>query len=205
MSATVNTKGVNAIAPANEYLALDLKSNFSTIVLMRGFIWFLFAHMIGSLPALAVAREQLGRIEIDQLVIRPQFRLLEPANANFELGESLFAVRWEMDSRVSAVFTVGSNALLGQSVHFVDEVTEDLGFVETYGQFVSDYGTLRAGLQPVGLGFEGNVAEADMDLPRSLVYERRLAPLRDIGVSYAIDFNGFFTRMMIHNGESSFE
>jgi hypothetical protein len=150
----------------------------------------------------APAREQLGRIEIDNLVLRPQFTLLEPAKANFELGESLFAVRWEMDARVRAVFAVGSKTLLGTSVHFADELPEELGFVEAYGEYESDYGTFRAGLQPVGLGFEGNVREADMDMPRSLIYQRRLAPLRDIGVSYEVDYNGYFTRLMVHNGES---
>ncbi len=150
----------------------------------------------------ASAREQLGKIEIDQLVVRPQFKVIEPAKANFELGESLFAVRWEMDQQISAVFTVGSRELLGTSTHFTDEVTEDLGFVETYGQYISNYGTFRAGLQPVVMGYEGNVAEADMDFPRSLIYQRRLVPLRDIGVSYAVDYNGYFTRMMVHNGES---
>lgn len=148
------------------------------------------------------AREQLGELKIDTLVLRPQFRLIEPAEANFELGESLFALRWKMDLQISAVFAVGAQTLLGTSVHFADRVTEELGFIEAYGEYVSNYGTLRAGLQPVGFGYEGNVVESDLDMPRSLIYQRRLAPLRDIGLSYAIEHEGFFTRVMIHNGES---
>ncbi|MGE0764494.1 MAG: hypothetical protein AB7N80_14555 [Bdellovibrionales bacterium] len=148
------------------------------------------------------AREQLGQLKVDNLVIRPQFRLLEPAKANFELGESLFSVRWDMDTKIGAVFTVGAKDLIGTSTHFAPELNQDLGFIEAYGEYNFDYGTIRAGLQPVGFGIEGSVGEADLDMPRSLLYQERIVPLRDIGVSYAIDHNGYFTRLMIHNGES---
>lgn len=148
------------------------------------------------------AREQLGQLKVDNLVVRPQFYLVEPAKAEFQIGDSLFSVRWDMDTRIGAVFTVGAKTLLGTSVHYTDNVSEDLGFIEAYGEYLSDYGTFRAGLQPVMLGNEGAVGESDLDMPRSLLYQRRLAPLRDVGFSYAVDFNGYFTRLMVHNGES---
>lgn len=150
----------------------------------------------------AGAREQLGQLKVDNLVVRPQFTLLEPGKSNFELGESLFSVRWDMDTRIGAVFTVGAKDLIGTSTHFVDKLTEDLGFIEAYGEYNFEYGVIRAGLQPVGFGIEGGIGEADLDMPRSLLYQKRIVPLRDIGLSYAVDHNGFFTRVMVHNGES---
>jgi hypothetical protein len=160
-------------------------------------IWF-FIFM--SVPALA--REQLGLLKVDNLVIRPQFYLLEPALGDFQLGESLFSVRWEMDTKIDAVFTVGAKDLIGTSTHYVEELGEDLGFIEAYGEYSSSYGKVRAGLQPVAFGYEGSLGEADLNMPRSLVYQKRLVPLRDIGLSYQIEYMGFFTRMMVHNGES---
>lgn len=155
------------------------------------------------LSPLAQAREQLGQLKVDNLILRPQFRLTEPAFGDFEIGESLFAVRWEMDTQISAVFAVGSESLLGTSRHFAEEVNETIGFVEAYGQYEFDYGRIRAGLQPVGFGLDGNLHESDLSLPRSLIFQERLSSLRDIGVSYAIDYNHFFTQLMVHNGESN--
>lgn len=162
--------------------------------------WSILAILFLSGPVFA--REQLGELKVDNLVVRPQFYLIEPARADFQLGESLFSVRWDMDTKIGAVFTMGSKKLLGTTVHYTDSVNEDLGFIEAYGEFNFDYGTIRAGLQPVILGHEGGIGESDLELPRSLLYQRRIAPLRDVGLSYAIDYNNFFTRLMIHNGES---
>src|SRR5690242_12703369 len=110
----------------------------------------------------AWAREQLGQLKVDNLVVRPQFHLIEPAKADFQIGESLFSIRWEMDTRIAAVFTVGAKTLLGTSIHYTPAVSEDLGFIEGYGEYTSDYGVFRAGLQPVMLGNEGAVGEADL-------------------------------------------
>jgi hypothetical protein len=146
--------------------------------------------------------EQFGLLKIDSLVLRPQFRVAEPSDGDFAIGESMFSVRWRMDQRTSAVFAVGAKNLLGTSIHYKETVTEDLGFVEGYGEFAFEYGTIRAGLLPVDFGLEGSRREADLDLDRSLLFARRWVPLRDIGLSYRIDYDGYFTRLMVHNGES---
>ncbi len=170
----------------------------SNIDVMRRILILL--SLVLTLPALA--REQLGNLKVDNLVVRPQVRLLEPGKSNFELGESLFSVRWDMDTRIGAVFTVGAKDLIGTSAHFASTVNQDLGFIEAYGEYNFDYGVIRAGLQPVAFGFEGMIGEADLDMPRSLLYQNRIVPLRDIGLSYGVQHNGFFTRLMVHNGES---
>ncbi len=148
------------------------------------------------------AREALGEVKVDNLVVRPQFHLVEPAKGDFKIGESLFSVRWLMDEKTSAVFTIGSKSLLGTSVHYTNVENEDLGFVEAYGEYKFDYGTFRAGLQPVEYSLEGKIPEADLNMPRTLIFQKRWVPLRDVGLSYEISNDGYFTHIMVHNGES---
>src|SRR5512135_2055875 len=147
-------------------------------------------------------REQLGELKIDSLVLRPQFSMTEGGGNNFSLGESLFAVRWRMDTHISGVFAVGSQDLLGTTQLYTPTLSENLGFVEAYGEYTGAYGTFRAGLQPLNFGLDGGVSEEDLDIHRSMLFSERLVALRDIGVSYRIKNNGFFTSVMVHNGES---
>ncbi len=156
------------------------------------------------IPLLAAAepREQLGTLKIEELVLRPQFRLREPAAGDFQLGESMFSLRWQMDSAVSGVIAVGSAELIGKAHNFTDQINTDLKFIEAYAEYASPYGIFRAGMQPVRFGVEGRERESDLQIGRSLFYQRRLLALRDIGFSYEIENNGFFTSFMIHNGES---
>ncbi|MBX7230801.1 MAG: hypothetical protein K1X29_01820 [Bdellovibrionales bacterium] len=148
------------------------------------------------------ASEQLGDLKVEGLVLRPQFEFLEPRKAQFALGESLFTLGWEMDHSIRTVFSVGAKTLIGPMAHFVSnkQVSEDLGFIEAYGEYEFNYGRIRAGLQPVQFGLEGDINESNLDLPRSLLFQRRVVALRDIGISYYVDNNHFFTQLMLHNG-----
>jgi hypothetical protein len=57
------------------------------------------------------------------------------------------------------------------------------------------------GKQPIDFGLEGAKSEGDLIFPRSLLFERRIVGLRDVGFGYFIDYNDFYTEFVIHNGE----
>lgn len=148
-----------------------------------------------------VMAENLGRFEVKEVVLRPRFDLLEPAQGNFTLGESMASLAWMMEPGVSAQVSVGPDLLLGKTVHFTDTQTDQIALIEGYGEFAHVYGVWRLGMQPVGLSLEGQRRESELQMPRGLLYRSRWVGLRDLGLSYAVENNGYFTRLMVHNGE----
>lgn len=156
-------------------------------------------------------RENLGTLSISDILLRPSF-LVAPASVlgrGFTLGESSFAVKWTYvaGDRVSETvysghFRVGPEALVGPPAHYVQSVDPNqIAIVEAYAEMDHPLGRIRAGMLPLDFGLEGAESESDLIFPRALLFEQRIVGLRDLGLSYAIDYNGFFTEFVVHNGE----
>ncbi len=150
----------------------------------------------------AEAVEKLGELEVSDLLLEPQFFYTEPKTGRFEIGNSLFSVRWLKDQYISGQITVGTKSLLGVPKRYSSETSEEIGLVEGFAQAETYWGRVRFGLIPLHFGYEGALAEGSLKFPRSLWYRERLLGLRDFGLSYAVDNEGFFSEWTIHNGES---
>ncbi len=62
----------------------------------------------------------------------------------------------------------------------------------------SAYGRLRIGQIPLSYGLEGGVRDSQLRLPRSLLFP--LIPHYDLGLSYLINYHGFYVEAAVHNG-----
>lgn len=149
-----------------------------------------------------VLREDIGELKIHDLLIRPNFMLKEPHNGAFSVGESSFALRWELEHTYAGVVRVGPKTLMNPLARYTATVEEDIMLVEAYAEIYGAYGRARLGRLPIGFGHEGEQWERQLIFPRSLLFQRRLMMLRDVGFSYEIEHNRFYTGMTVHNGES---
>lgn len=162
-----------------------------------------FAFGIGS-PAGAGDRafERLGDLQVSNFLLEPTFFYSEPQTGQFQPGNSLASISWYRDAIISGKITVGTKALLGQPARYGPASEQDLGIVEGYAQAEGYLGQARLGLIPLPFGLEGGDVEGHLRFPRSLIFQRRMIPLRDYGAGYAIDWNGFFSEWEAHNGEA---
>ncbi len=151
--------------------------------------------------ATAKQRESLGTLKVQDITLRPTFEAREPSEVQFLIGESSIALAWSLDENLSALVRIGPETLINPMARFKNQTSEDLGLVEAYAQWSGVYGRLRAGLIPLEFGVEGEKTEANLRFPRSLLFANRALGLRDIGLSYRIEHNGFFTSVAVHNGE----
>lgn len=147
-------------------------------------------------------REDIGVLKIHDLLLRPTFQLQEPQDGEFSVGESSFALRWELAEVFSGVIRIGPRTLMNPVSHYTSAVDDDVTLVEAFAEFLHPYGRFRMGRLPIEFGYEGRQWERELIFPRSLLFERRAMMLRDVGFSYDITHNNFFTGFVIHNGES---
>jgi hypothetical protein len=154
-------------------------------------------------PASALTfREDIGVLKIHDLLVRPSFFLGEGGEGSFSMGESSLAFRWELESKYAGVIRLGPRSLINPSARYVNVVNDDIVPVEAYAELNHPYGRFRLGRMPVEFGYEGQQWERSLIFPRSLLYRRRATMLRDVGGSYEIRHNNFYTFVAIHNGES---
>jgi hypothetical protein len=156
-------------------------------------------------PVLAFAEaENLGTLSISDVLLRPQFTAApkDVAARGFSIGESSIGVKWDYEKIFSGHVRIGSQDLAAPPAHY--NATFDpnnLQMVEAYAEFNHPYGRFRLGKQPIDFGLEGAKSEGDLIFPRSLMFERRIVGLRDVGFGYLVDYNNFYTEFVIHNGE----
>lgn len=149
-----------------------------------------------------VLREDIGELKIHDLLLRPYFKLQEGREGNFSIGESSFALRWELEQKFAGVIRIGPRMLMNPSARYTDKVNDDVTLVEAFAEYNDVYGRFRMGRLPVEFGYEGRLWERYLIFPRSLLYQRRVVMLRDSGVSYEISQGNWYTGFAIHNGES---
>lgn len=159
--------------------------------------------LLGSATAhsLELSKETLGQLDVSDVLLRPNFQLLESSRGAFSLGESSFEVTWRLDEALSGHFRVGSRPLINQPARYSDSVNNDLMLVEAYAEWAGPYGRFRLGRIPLEYGAEGSWLERDLLFARSMIFTKRLVALRDNGFSYEIDGNDFFTSLSVSNGE----
>lgn len=166
-------------------------------------VFLLIALLFSSLSSRAVIlREDIGELKIQDLLLRPTFKLQEPSNGAFSIGESSFALRWELEEKFAGVVRIGPRTLLNPLAHYSSSVNSDLMLVEAYAEYNDPYGRFRLGRVPIEFGYEGRLWERELVFPRSLLFQNRIVMLRDVGGSYEISHNNFFSGFVVHNGES---
>ena len=149
-----------------------------------------------------IRREDIGELKIHDVLLRPQFILKEPQEGTFKMGESSFALRWELEETFKGVIRVGSRELMNASARYTPSLNEDVTLVEAYGEYNSPYGRFRMGRIPTEFGVEGKMWERELIFPRAMLFRERVVALRDIGASYYVSYNDFYTGVVVHNGES---
>ncbi len=156
-----------------------------------------------SFSLLAEAAEKLGKFDIDDITLRPRMYVQEEQNSGFGLGESSIGFYWKKDETLSTHWRIGPRFLLNTPAFFGDADTsaKDVATLEAYGEWAGVYGKLRLGLLPVDFGIEGRKKESELLFPRSFIFEERWVNLRDVGINYEIENNGYYTELTIHNGE----
>ena len=164
-------------------------------------LFALSASLAATCPSLA-AEEGLGTLELADLFLEPQYSYVEGSGGAFQLGSSYFAAGWTRDRLVSAIVKVGTKRLIGSPSRYSSTpAADEISVVEGFAQLDSDLGRFRLGMIPIPFGLEGGDAERRLRLPRSLGFQSRFLNLRDIGASYRIGVNGFFSDWSVHNGE----
>jgi hypothetical protein len=149
-----------------------------------------------------LASEKLGTLSLDEFLIKPYFKISEGQEGEFGIGDSNLSWLWIKDNNVSANLRLGSLELKNLPVYFSDTKESELGLIEAYGTYAGAFGTLSAGLIPTGYSFEGKQDENKLIFSRSLIFKERVVPLRDLGLSFFVQNQGFYTQIDIHNGES---
>ena len=175
-----------------------------TLKTLRSFFAFIFFCLI-SQTGFAV-EEDIGTLKLSDVFLEPGFKYVEGQGGEFQLGSSYLAVTWRRDDLISAVLKVGSKQLIGVPSRYAPApAADEIAVIEGYAQIDSDYGRVRMGLIPISFGLEGGDIERQLRFPRSLMFQSRFLNLRDLGVSYRIAVNGFFSEWAVHNGEGGTE
>lgn len=163
-----------------------------------------FVSLISS-PAIVKA-EQIGEISLSDFLVEPSFYFTEKGTVSgttesgFSLGHTYFSAKWNLQKKILGRIMLGQYSLLNRPSW--SPVTESgLGFVEAYAEYKSQLGTIRAGLLPVAFGLDGATQETRLWFPRHFLYTQGLMQLRDMGFSYQIAHNDFYTQATLHNGE----
>lgn len=150
----------------------------------------------------ALIREDIGELKIHDILLRPSFTVRERKEGAFSIGESSFALRWELEEKFSGVIRIGPRTLLNPVARYQPTMLDDVTLVEAFAEYNDWFGRFRLGRLPVEFGYEGRQWERNLVLPRSLLFERRAMMLRDVGASYEITQGNWYTGFVVHNGES---
>jgi hypothetical protein len=192
-------------------LALVLR-NFSRLIMTPGRVVVLatpFAISLASRPVIASSElEGLGKIAISDLLIRPEIAHRENRTGGFSIGESQLGFRWTFDSLISADVRLGSQSLLGAPLKYTimsaaTAGSDQLAVIEGYGSWKMNLGRLRLGRIPIPFGVESAIkSDSTLVMPRSYIFSKGIIGLRDDGLLFDVDMNGFYSKWAIHNGES---
>ena len=160
----------------------------------------IFAHLTTSL----CVAEILGEFSIDEIVLNTSYEYTDPRQSRFSLDGSLMSVKWEKQNELSVTIGLGPLSLLNTSL-FMNESEHDFGLIEAKAKYWGPYGQVEMGLLPIKFSLEGQLKESERFFYRGLAFEKKLIALRDFGIAYSIKHSYFYTRLMVHNGESKTE
>ena len=130
------------------------------------------------------ARESVWEFTLSELHVRATLQGKEGRQAEFGVGDSSLGVSYNWDDQILAKVVLGELELRSRPGFYTQNgLDEALGFVEGYAEYVGLYGKVRMGLLPLGFGYEGKQKESEILRPRTLLYEKGLMGLRDMGLS----------------------
>ena len=96
------------------------------------------------------AKERLGELRVDKVLLKPRIQTTEPFRVDMNLGESMVGFRWDYKDDTSAYVAIGTENLIGKSAWVyadLERQQSDLTLVEAYGMTSGDTGVWRFGLQ----------------------------------------------------------
>jgi hypothetical protein len=171
---------------------------------MRPTLALIFSILIFS-PGVSLADGEepkiLGsQIFLNDILFQPQARISEPSKGGVDPLLWLVGVKTQFVSWVDVRGSIGSSSLLGRP-SWSPQPTESVSLIEMKGTLHSFIGDIYAGQTLVPWGLEGQTLESQLWLPRSLLYENGVFPLRDIGAGFKTESDGFYMNIMVHNGE----
>lgn len=164
----------------------------------------LIIHTLFLLLASHSFAEILGEFSIDEIVLNTAYEYTDPKQSRFSLDGSLMSVKWEKQNELSVTIGLGPISLLNTPI-YVNKNENEFGLIEAKAKYWGPYGEISMGLLPVQFAMEGALKESERFFYRGLVFSKKLIALRDFGVAYAIKHINFYTRVMVHNGESQAE
>src|SRR5689334_13467318 len=97
----------------------------------------------------SILREDIGELKSHDLLLRPNFMFQEGREGNFSIGESSFALRWELEHKYAGVVRIGPRTLLNPTARYSSTVADDIMLVEAYAEYNDVYGRFRMGRLPV--------------------------------------------------------
>lgn len=145
--------------------------------------------------------ERIGTFSIEEVRLRATWLNVEDDGSDFSLSDSSFSLRWRRDKRISAFVAVGSELSRNQPVYYATMPEDRLGFYEAYAEYDGVYGRIRFGLIPLQFGYDGVLSSSERYFQRALPYTERIIGLRDQGLSFYTEHNGYYTQLAVHNGE----
>ena len=92
-----------------------------------------------------VLREDIGELKIHDLLLRPYFGLHEGREGNFSIGESSFALRWELEQKFAGIIRIGSRTLINPTARYTAKVPDDVTLVEAFAEYNDVYGRWTTG------------------------------------------------------------
>src|ERR1022692_361898 len=82
-----------------------------------------------------VVSEDIGELKIHDLLLRPNFMLQEGGEGSFSIGESSFALRWELEKKYAGVIRIGPRTLLNSSARYSSTINDDVTLVEAFAEY----------------------------------------------------------------------
>jgi hypothetical protein len=149
------------------------------------------------------AQSGIGTLKLNGFLLEPMFRSSDQSDARdgFRLGQTQLEIDWTLNTGLKGIARLGNASQVGK-IGGPNEWSSQLGVVEAYGEYRLPVGFLRAGLLPVGFGWEGWTWESNLRFNRSQLFQYQEVPLRDLGISYLVSHNRFYSLLVLHNGES---
>lgn len=197
------TKRLNSTISKQFVIDLSLVLRMLVLFFLCGFVQRSWAASINySLEDFSSEKESLGKLEVSDFGMAPNFKYSEPKSGSFALTNSYVTLNWSKADELKVFFTFGTKSLLGVPSRYGSVQSQEIGLIEAFGQYEDLNGKIRFGLAPIPFGLQSGVPESDLRLDRSLFFENRLGGLRDIGFYYKMSYLGISSEWMIHNGES---
>ncbi len=171
------------------------------LVLLFARVVLLGAALLCVVRAQAALDERVGVLSVHDLYLEPQFRYYETRRGGFAAGNSLISIRWARDEVISGVVTAGTDELLGRPTRYVPAQEAEFTLAEAFIEARSSLGDFRFGRVALPFGTESGRSEARLRLPRSMVVREGWIGLRDQGLAFNVENEGFSSEWAVHNGE----